>query len=134
MEPLTLTAIAVFLAPYFQKAGEKLAEKTVEIALEKRQDIKDKFINLFSRDEVISLSLNDNQNTGEVKALLTAKPEIAEAVQKQIEANPDLLKELLEIIKQQAGNESFQITINAKNIGQVINNPTGNITQNNNWS
>ena len=30
MEPISLAAIAVFLAPYLKKGGEKLAEKTVE--------------------------------------------------------------------------------------------------------
>ncbi|HEX8736111.1 MAG TPA: hypothetical protein VF721_12360, partial [Pyrinomonadaceae bacterium] len=103
MEPITLTALAVFLAPFFTKAGETLAVESVKLALEKKQDIKDRFLALFQRDEFISLGLNEQQSPEEVKALISAKPEVAEEVQKKFEANPDLLKELLEIIKQQAG-------------------------------
>jgi len=129
-----MEVLAALVAPFFLEAGKTLAVESVKLALEKRQDIKDKFLGLFKRDEIISLGLNEPQNPEEVKALIAAKPEVVEEARKKIESNPDLLNELLEIIKQQAGNESSSITINAKNIGQVINNPTGDITQNNTWS
>lgn len=103
MEPITLATLALFLAPYFNKAGEKLAEKTVEIALENRQDIKDKFLNLFKRDEIISLGLNERQSPEEVKALIAAKPEVNEEIQKILESNKDLLDELAKAISKQEG-------------------------------
>ena len=134
MEPITLAALATFIAPFFQEAGKTLAVESVKLALEKRQDIKDKFANLFKPEEIITLGLNDEQNPENVEDLVRANPEVAAEVTRKIEANPDLLRELLDIIKQQAGNESSPITINAKNIGQVINNPTGDVIQKNNWS
>lgn len=103
MEPITLAALAIFLAPYFNKAGEKLAEKTVEIALENRQDIKDKFLNLFKRDEIVSLGLNEHQSPEEVKALIAAKPEIEKEIQKKLESNQDLLDELAKVLSKQEG-------------------------------
>lgn len=133
MDSITLGAVAAFLAPFFIEAGKTLTVESVKLALEKRQDIKDKAIEIF-RPELTLLNLNDAQSSEEVKALIEAKPQVAAEIQKKIESNPDLLKALLEIIKQQAGGDSSQITINAKNVGQVINNPTSNITQNNNWS
>lgn len=129
---MELTALAAFLAPFFQEAGKTLAVESVKLALEKRQDIKDKLVNLFQPDEIISLGLNEPQTPEEVKALTAAKPEAAAEVQKRIESNPDLLKELLEVIKQQAGGDSSQITVNAKNIAA-----SGNVTiqnQTNNFS
>jgi hypothetical protein len=132
MEPITMTALAVILAPFFQKAGETLATESVKLALEKRQDIKEGFVNLFKRDEIITLGLNDEKSPEEITALVKANPETAEAVTRKIEANPDLLNELLEIIKQQSGKDSSNITINAKNIAAA-----GNVTiqnQTNNFS
>jgi hypothetical protein len=134
MEPITLTVLAMLLTPYFQKAGEKLSEKTVELALEKREDIKESFLNLFKGDEIISLDLNKREPIEQAKALLEAKPEIELEVRQKVESNQILLGKLLAIIKEQVGTESSQITINAKNIGQVINNPTGDVVQHNTWS
>jgi lysyl-tRNA synthetase class I len=121
MEPITITAIALFLAPYFHKAGEKLAEKTIEIALEKRQDIRDKFVEFF-RPEFTSLNLNDNQKPEEVKALIAAKPEVAEAAQKKLESKPDFLTELEKVLSKQEGR-----TINTTNYFENVN--TINIDQ-----
>ena len=128
-----MSIIALTAGALFTEAGKTLTAETVKLAFKKRQDIKDKIIDVF-RPELISLNLNDAQSPEEVKALIEAKPEIKAAIQNKIESNQELLKELLEIIKQQAGKDSSQININAKNIGQVINNSTGDITQNNNWS
>ena len=44
MEPITLTIVAILLAPFFTEAGKTLAVESVKLALEKRQDIKDKVI------------------------------------------------------------------------------------------
>lgn len=132
MEPITLAALATFIAPFFQEAGKTLAVESVKLSLEKRQDIKDKFVSLFKPEEIITLGLNQKQSPEEVKALVKANPEVAEKVTRKIEAHPDLLNELLEIIKEQAGKDSSQITINAKNIaaaGNVnINNQTNNFS------
>ncbi len=103
MEPITLATLAVFLAPYLQEAGKTLAVETVKLALENRQDIKDKFLNLFKRDEILSLGLNEPQSTEEVKALIAAKPEAKEEIQKIIESNQDLLDELAKAISKQEG-------------------------------
>jgi hypothetical protein len=132
MEPITMTALAAVLAPFFSKAGETLATESVKLALEKRQDIKDGFVNLFKRDEIITLGLNEETSPEQITSLVKANPETAEAVTKRIEASPDLLNQLLEIIKQQSGNDSSNITINAKNIAAA-----GNVTiqnQTNNFS
>ena len=123
MELVTLTALASFLAPFFTKAGETLATESVKLALEKRQDITDGFVNLFKRDEIITLGLYEDKSPEEITASVKANPEVAEAVTKKIEANPELLNQLLEIIKQQAGSEASNITINAKNIAAA-----GNVT------
>ncbi len=130
MEPVTLGTLATFLAPLFLEGGKTLAVESVKLALANRNDIKDKIIDVF-RPEIISLNLNEEQKPEEVRALVESKPEIAEAVRSKLEANPDLLTKLLEIIKQQTGNESSQITI-AKNIAA-----SGNVTihnQTNNFS
>ncbi len=132
MEPiLTTEAISGFLSQIFMEGSKTLAVETVKLALEKRNDIKDKIVELL-KPEFISLNLNEAQTSETVKGLLEAKPDIAETIQKKIEANPDLLNELLEVIKQQAGNNSTQIIINAKNIAAA-----GNVTiqnQTNNFS
>jgi hypothetical protein len=127
MEPITLTALAVFLSPYLVKAGEKIAEKTVEVLFESRKGLAEKFTGLFHQ-EITTLGLNDAATMEEVTEKLEARPEVKEEVRKKLESNPDLLNELAEAAK------SAGITINAQNIGQVINNPTGPITQNNTFN
>ena len=83
MDPVSVTTLAAFLAPFFTKAGETLATESVKLALEKRQDIKDKFVNLFKPEEIIKLGLNDEQSPEEVTALVKANPEINEEVTKK---------------------------------------------------
>ncbi len=121
MEVVTLTALAALLAPYFQKAGETLATETVKLALEKRQDIKNSLANLF-KTEIISLGLNENQTPEEVKALLTAKPEIKDTVQQKIKSNSELLEELANVLSKLEGR-----TIHATNYFENVN--TINIDQ-----
>jgi hypothetical protein len=117
MEPIiTTTALASFLSLLFTEGGKTLATESVKLALEKRPDIKDGFVNLFKRDEIITLGLNEEKSPEEVTALLKANPEVAGTVAKTIEGNSDLLNQLLEIIKEQSGKDSSNITINAKNI------------------
>jgi len=129
MEPitLTLTALGVFLAPYLQKAGEKVAEKTIETLFDSRKDLAEKFTGLFHQ-EIITLGLNDSATTEEVVEQLEAKPEIKAEIAKKVVDNRDLLDELAEAFK------PMGITINAKNIGAVINQPTGPINLNNTFS
>lgn len=100
---MELTTLAVILAPFFTKAGETLAVESVKLALEKRQDIKDKFLGLFKGDEIISLGLNEQQSPEEVKAAIDAKPEVAGEIQKKLEANQDLLNELAKFLSKQEG-------------------------------
>ncbi len=127
MDPLTLTALGVFLAPYLQKAGEKVAEKTVEAFFDSRKDLAENFRGLFQQ-EIITLGLNDLTTAEEVTQKLGAKPEIRAEIDKKLVDNKDLVKELEEAFK------PMGITINAKNIGAVINNPTGPINLNNTFS
>jgi hypothetical protein len=133
MEPITLTAIAVFLAPYLQKAGEKVAEKTIETLFDARKDIADKFTNLF-RPEIISLGLTDDASTDEVTKLLDEKPIIKGEIGRKVENNLSLLGEMLEACKQMPQDEFRGISINAKNIGAVINNPSAPVNLNNTFS
>jgi hypothetical protein len=133
MEPVTLTAIAVFLSPFLKKAGEKVAEKTIETLFESRRDLAEKFTGLFKTD-IISLGLSDSASTTEVRARLEASSEAKASVENKVVNNQRLLAELVEAFRQLPQAEFEGITINAKNIGQVINNPTGAITQNNTFS
>lgn len=133
MEPIiTTTALASFLSLLFTEGGKTLAVEGVKLALEKRDDIKNGFVNLFKGNEIIKLGLDEEKNPEQITALLKANPEIAETVTKKVEANEDLLNQLLEIIKEQSGNNSSNITFNAKNIAAA-----GNVTiqnQTNNFS
>ena len=125
---LTTAALTGFLALLFQEGGKTLAVESVKLALEKRHDIKNKVVEFF-RPEFTLLNLNDAQTPEDVRALLEAKPDVAETIQKKVESNPDFLKELLEIIRQQAEDKSSEITINADKIGQVIKDNHGTINQ-----
>jgi hypothetical protein len=97
--------LETLLATLFTKAGETLTAETIKLALEHRKDIKDKFLNLFNRDELISLGLNENQTPEEVKALINEKPEI----KNKLDENQDLLDELAKALSKQEGR-----TIHAK--------------------
>jgi len=124
---ITVAAVATLLAPYFLKAGETVAVESVKLALEKREDIKDSFINLFKQEEFISLGLDEYQNPEEVKALLEAETPAAETVRQKIESNRALIDELAKVLSQQE-----KVTINAKNIGAAgvvtIDNQTNNFS------
>lgn len=133
MEPITLTALAVFLAPYLKKVGEKVGEKTVEALFDSRKDLTEKFVGLF-RDEITSLDLGYSASTAEVTTRLEAKPEVRAEVGKKVAEHQDLLNEVVEAFKQMPQAEFNGITVNAKNIGAVINNPTAPITLNNTFS
>jgi len=122
MEVVTLTALAALLAPYFQKAGETLATETVKLCLEKRQDIKVAFVNLFKPDEIITLGLDKSQTSEEIKALQEANPDVATEVQKKIEDNSALLDELATVLSKHEGRE-----IHATNYFENVN--TINIDQ-----
>jgi len=122
MEPITLAALATFIAPFFKEAGKTLAVESIKLALEKRQDIKDKFISLFKPEEIITLGLNQEQSPEKVKALVKANPKVAEEVTRKIEANSDLLDELAKILSKQEGR-----TITTTNYFENVN--TINIDQ-----
>lgn len=133
MEPITLATIALFLAPFLQKAGEKVTEKTVETLFDSRKDLAEKFKGLF-QSEIISLGLVDVSSSTEIVKQLEAKPDIKEKIRRKVVDNPALLTEVIQAFRQMPQSELNEITINAKNIGQVINNPTAPITQNNTFS
>lgn len=126
---ITLAAIGVFLSPFLTKAGEKVAEKTVETLFNSRKDLADKFLDIF-KPEFQTLGLSESSTTEEIAKKLSAKPEIKEAIQQKVENNQDLFDELVSALQ----TVDSEITINAKNIGQVINNPTAPISQNNTFN
>lgn len=133
MEPITLTAIAVFLAPYFKKAGEKVAEKTIETLFESRKDLGEKFTSLF-KPEIISLGLSDAASTKDIQHQLQARPEVRAEVANKVASHQELLNQLAQAFQELPQAEFAGITINAKNIGQVINHPSGPINQTNTFS
>lgn len=133
MDPVTITAIAVFLAPYLQKAGQKVAEKTIETLFDNRKDLAEKFTGLFQTD-IISLGLNNAASAEEIAKQLSATPQVKQEVGNKIENNQDLLTELVKAFKQSPQPEFQGIEINAKNIGAVINNPSGPIRLTNKFS
>jgi hypothetical protein len=108
MEPITTTAIAVFLAPYLQKAGEKVAERTVETLFDSRQDIAERFKGLF-KNELISLDLGNTISSDEIKQKLEANPQIMEEIHKLVLDHQDLLNKVAEALSKQEGR-----TINTK--------------------
>ena len=126
---ITITAIALFLSPYLVKAGEKVAEKTVETLFDSRKDIANKFLDMF-KPEFQTLGLSEGSTTEEIAKQLEAKPEVKEAIRQKVVANKDLLDELVTALQQKDSG----ININAKNIGQVINNPTAPVTQTNTFN
>src|SRR5437868_6313548 len=98
MELVALSAIAVFLAPYLQKAGEKVAEKTVETLFDSRRDLAERFRGLFN-SEIIALGLSDSATTTEIARRLEDKPEVKESVGRKIVEKQDLVQELVEAFR-----------------------------------
>jgi hypothetical protein len=133
MEPITTIAITTFLAPYLKKAGEKVAEKTVETLFDSRKDLAEKFFSLFKSD-IISLGLSDSPTIYEIEQQLELRPQVQQVVGQKIVKNQDLLQELIEAFRLMPQEEFTGITINAKNIGAVIHNPRAPITLNNKFS
>jgi transcription elongation factor GreA-like protein len=133
MEPITLTAIAVFLAPYFKKAGEKIADKTVETLFNSHEELAQKFKGLF-KDEITTLNLSDSASVAEINKQLEETPQIKEEISKKVADNQPLLNELVTAFQKMPQPEFSGISINAKNIGQIINNPAGSINQTNTFS
>ncbi len=124
---VTLICLATLLSPYFFEVGKTITAESVKLALEKREDIKNAFLNIFQPEEFISLGLSEYQKPEEVKALLEADTPTAGAIRRKIESNRALIDELAKILSQQEG-----ITITAKNIAAA-----GNVTitnQTNNFS
>jgi|ERR1044072_635899 hypothetical protein len=119
MDPLTLTALGVFLAPYLQKAGEKVAEKTVEALFDSRKDLADKFTGLFHQ-EIITLGLNDSTTAEEVTQKLAAKPGVKVKIDKKVSDNIDLLNKLAEALSKHEGGRVIHTKTYIENAGDVI--------------
>lgn len=106
MEPITTTftfaTIAAFVSPYLHKAGEKVAEKTIEALFDSRKDIAGKFKNLFN-EEIITLGLKETATSAEIAEQLEAKPVVKEEIRQKIEANQDLLQLLAEALSKKEG-------------------------------
>lgn len=109
MEPISTTALAAFLSLLFTEGGKALAVESVKLALKKRQDIKDGFVNLFKPEEIILLGLNEEQSPAEVSALVKANPEVVAEIDKRIEANIELVTALEKFL-----NKHEERTIHSK--------------------
>ncbi|MCD9186325.1 MAG: hypothetical protein LUM44_07815 [Pyrinomonadaceae bacterium] len=103
MEVISIASLAAFLSPFFVKAGETLSTETVKLALEKRQDIKDGFVNLFKPEEIITLGLNEDRKPEEVLELVKSNSEVAKEVERKIKDNSELLNELAIILSKNEG-------------------------------
>jgi ribosomal protein S17E len=99
---ITIAAIAAFLSPFLVKAGEKVAEKTVERLFESRKDLAEKFSGLF-KNEFQTLGLNETSTPEEITYQLEAKPDVKEEIRQKIEANQDLVNQLTEALSKQEG-------------------------------
>lgn len=99
---ITIAAIAAFLSPYLVKAGEKVAEKTVETLFDSRKDLAEKFSGLF-KYEFQTLGLSETATTEEVTKQLEAKPEVKEEIRQKIEDNQNLITQLTEALSKQEG-------------------------------
>jgi hypothetical protein len=96
------TAIALFLSPYLIKAGEKVAEKTVETLFDSRKDLADKFLDVF-KPEFQTLGLSETSTSEEITKQLDAKPKVKEAIRQKVESNQDLITQLTEALSKQEG-------------------------------
>jgi hypothetical protein len=74
--------------------------------------------------------LNDSATPEEVQKQLEAKPEVAIQALKRLASVPELLADFNEQLRKESGG----MTINAKNIGQVVNENYGTINQTINFS
>jgi hypothetical protein len=126
MEPVTVIAIGVFLAPFLQKAGEKLVEKSVELAFDSRRDLLESFSTLF-REEIITLGLNNALTEDDVEQQLAVNPEIRKNIDVKIANNQDLLSEFVSVLRQTSPEKFANVTINAEKIAQI--NYSQNVSQ-----
>lgn len=122
MEPTTLTAIAVFLSPYLKKAGEKVAEKTVETLFNSHEELAHKFKGLFS-NEIITLGLDNSPSIAEINKQLEENPQVKDEINKKIADNQGLLSELVETLKKTSHKDYGGVSINAEKIAQINVNP-----------
>lgn len=101
---ITIAAIAAFLSPFLVKAGEKVAEKTVERLFDSRKDLAEKFFGLF-KTEFQTLGLNETSTPEEITKQLEAKPEVKEEIRRKVEDtnNQDLMNQLTEALSKQEG-------------------------------
>lgn len=117
MESATLTVLATFLAPYLHKAGEKVAEKTVETLFDSRKDIAEKFRGLF-QSEIISLNLKDSISIEEINQQLIKNPQIKEEINRKLLDNQELIEELIKVFNM-SQSEFSGVAINAEKIAQI---------------
>jgi len=123
-----MTAINAFLLPFLQKGGEKLVEKSVELAFDSRRDLLDKFRSIF-HDEIVTLNLDQSSSEDEISSILAKRPEVLRAIESKVAQNENLLSELVEVINQSAHETGASVTINANKIGQVVNSPQSTVVQ-----
>jgi len=100
------TFFALLIGVFFSETTKNVAKGSANLLQESWKDRLDK--------QFISLGLDFDDTPAEFQKKLEAKPEILEQVNQTLEANPDIVKELLKIIKEQSANNPNR-TIHAKN-------------------
>ncbi len=116
MESITILAISTFLAPFLQKGGEKLVEKSVEAVFEKRSDLASRFRELFS-EELIELNLGKLTSEGDLARQIQENSSTLAAIEQKIVSNRKLLAELVTATRKLPDFE--HVTISADKIAQV---------------
>jgi len=107
------------------KGAEKMTEKTAEHAFENRSVIMGKIRGLLVGEELTTLNLLEKypENTDLQK-------ELAETLKPKLEANPEIFKELVELVKQIPSIHIKQNTILQSGTGNISTQDISNSTIN----
>lgn len=107
--PIIETAALVItaLTPYLVKGGEKFVEKSVEEGFEQRGKIWQIAKGLFTEDELTLLNLfEENPEDAKIQGKLEGK------LEDRLKQNPDIAKQLEELLEQIPNLQNKQNTIN----------------------
>ena len=105
--------------------GTFLAETVKNVAKGSANWIAENGNSLF-QTEIISLGLSESATPEEIAEKLKAKPEMIKVIEQKIEEKPDFVKASFEATKTQITNSIGNVNnINAKNIENVLNQPSG---------
>lgn len=119
------TIIGGIILALAMKGAEKLTEKTAEHAFENRSKILDKVKSLLVGEELTTLNLLEKypENTD-------LQMELTETLKPKLEANPEIAKELEELLKQIPSIQVKQNTVSQSGTGNISNQDISNSTIN----